>query len=178
MGLIPLIHDRAELVRSRRGSHLFHLFDPRLEIPPRRQRLATGPCLAHGATPARFNEADGNVKFAVQVPAEEIAGSGKPAPAALHHAGRTAGQPGALEPRLRRVGNLVGNRQQADAREIGLGDFVRDLAHPDAHFHVGLAGANPDIADEHIGDFCSEIWDFRLNVQGAAGGACRHGIEG
>src|SRR5436853_6281229 len=100
----------------------------------------------------------------MQIAAEEITGCRKAAPCADHYILRRANEPlrHALLPRRlavaertkrreRFVRDILGHGEQTDLRVIGMLDLLlRTLDHVDAHFHVRLPGANPDIADEHV----------------------------
>ncbi|HXT13464.1 MAG TPA: hypothetical protein VN873_18065 [Candidatus Angelobacter sp.] len=116
------------------------------------------PGLDARAAPGGFNEADGDVQVGVNFAAEEITGGGK---LGGFERVRIAGAPGAelFEIVERRGGKLFFHFEEPDVRVVAGGEFFRGIEAgllaglvADGFFHVRLAGAKPDFADQNVGE--------------------------
>lgn len=135
------------------------------------EEVAADPGFGSAATPGVVDEADGDVEHLVEdATVEEAHG------AEVADGGRGAGLPGAFEVVLGFLGADLRDGDEADVGEFGRGDFeVGVPGGTDGPLHVGLAGAEPDFADEHVGEIAGGgtlDGDFgRLGVRG-------DGVEG
>ncbi len=118
---------------------------------PARPRLA-GPGLGDGAAPRGVDQADRHLQLAVELTTEEVARGAEAAPQALGHGVGVAGQPRQVGGVGRLLGDLARHGQQADVGVFGLLDLVIVVAGADAHLHVRLAGADPHVAHQDVGD--------------------------
>ena len=125
---------------------LLPLFVEHLEDGMRGELVALHPRLGGAAAPSIVDEADRHAERLVQLPPEEIADGRE-----LADRFRRAGLPRALEVPLRFLNTNLRHRDEADVRKLRGGflevGIVR-LVH--APLHVRLAGADPDLADEHV----------------------------
>ena len=87
----------------------------------------------------------------MQFPAKKITGCGKTTPAAGGNILRRANFPSARHVRFRLGPPEIRHHHEADVGEIGGGNFLGPvLNHADTHLHVGLPGAKPYLADQHV----------------------------
>ena len=134
-------------------------------------RIGGDPGLDRGAADGRVNEADGDAERVVEFAAEEIQCGGKGADAL-----GGAKHPTALAGGLRGIGVRGFFFKVADERKIGGAFFgLVILCAVDGHGHVGLTGAEPDFADEHVlnGDRVGAL--DRQRTGGGAGGETGEG---
>ena len=118
------------------------------------EAVERGPGLGGGAAPGGVDEADGDVFALAELAAVEEGDGGE-----AGGGGGVRGGPGGGGVFGGDVGGVVGDEQEADLREVGGGDLfvgvfddggVGEAA--EGHLHVGLAGGDPDVADEEVGE--------------------------
>ena len=118
-----------------------------------REHVAARPRLGRRAAPRAVDEADRHVARPLQLAREEVADRRE-----VRDARRRGDHPGRRRVHRRHVvlrverGDAL-HREQADARMVGGRDLlvgVLRLAH--LPLHVRLARADPDLADEHVGE--------------------------
>ena len=113
--------------------------------------FAAHPRLGVRPAPVVGDEADGDARLAAQGFAEKVADGGEAAPAAFGDAGRGADLPVADQGGLGREGGRLADREKAQLRIVRPGDrFGAALDGGQAHLHVGLSGAEPDVAHENV----------------------------
>src|SRR5690606_26450263 len=104
------------------------------------------PGLECAAAPGAVDDADGRIQRAVQGDGE-VAGDG----AEFAGAFRGGGRPAAVGGGEGDGGGVALDVEVADEREAGGGDFFPGIGGvAEGPFHVGLAGGEPDLADEHV----------------------------
>ena len=155
LALIP--NGAADREGDQRGDHAvvergnFILADQALERRFGGQRLPAGPFLGRRAAPGGEDQANGHFQFLVQIAAEEVAGGGKSAPTAGTQGLRAAHSPIRGDILGGLAGSLFGDPEESDAGIIGGSDFrLAVFGRADAHLHVRLTRANPNLADQDI----------------------------
>ena len=112
------------------------------------EEVAADPGFGSAAAPGVVDESDGDVEHLVEDATVEEADGAEVADSC-----RGAGLPGAFEVVLGFLGADLRDGDEADVGEFGRGDFeVGVPGGTDGPLHVGLAGAEPDFADEHVGE--------------------------
>ncbi len=107
---------------------------------------AAGPGLDAGAAPGGVDESDGDFEGAVEVAAKVVGDGGE-----LPCRGGRGGRPGALAIGLGRHGGGALQAEHANLGEVGGGDLLLGVGGLlDGPLHVGLAGADPDLANEDV----------------------------
>ena len=157
------------------GIGLLDGIDLRNEVGHGAEGGGADPGLRDGAAPGGVNQPDRDMLRLLKMPPEEVADRAESAPAPCGYALRGAILPVADDEVLRLPSDLLRHAEQANVGVGGFGDLIRrvvDLA--DAHLHVRLSGADPDIADQYIFDFGL----FRAVDGERVGASCREGAEG
>ena len=117
--------------------------------------LLARPRLSRRATPRAMDQPDRRATGKVQRAPEEKSHGGE-----LGRGLRGADEPLSADACLRFEREVLSDAEVTDLRKIRARSFglpVLDrllaLAQPELAFHVGLAAANPDLSDEHVGEF-------------------------
>ena len=134
------------LGRGEVGLHLDPAFHERLQLLVGGELVTLHPGFGGAAAPGVVDQAHRHAKRLVELPAEEIADGGK----ITHRLGR-ARRPRAVEVPLRLLRAPVRHGDQPDVGKLRGGLLeVGVVGVVDAPLHVRLAGADPDLADEHV----------------------------
>ena len=114
--------------------------------------IEADPGFGGAAAPSGVDEPDRDVLALFDLASEEIGYGGE-----LGGGGRGAKRPGGGLVAKWIVGGIVANEQEANVGTVGCRDFLGSvLQHGlsgealEGHFHVGLAGSEPDVSDENV----------------------------
>ena len=134
-----------------------------------RNAAGAGPGFGGGATPGSLDEADRDIDFSAEVFTEVVADCGEATPASFGDVFGRTDCPGALvDIRWFQRGDLGAHEESDLAVGCGGDLFLGVFRHADSHFHVGLAGADPDVSDEDVVEF-DAVEAFDGELVGAAG---------